>query len=110
MATKPFRITPSLGPGLTSVGPNYWDGISFKPGAATTDPDSYQIGSKVVGSDGHDYLYVKAGGTIAAGAQVAISTDFVATTGGTSGYYVPSEITGGVKSGQAFHVRKGATV
>ena len=58
MAAKtPFRITPSLGPELTQIDTQfYWDTIS--------DPlatPSYQLGSVVTGSDGHEYQFVKNG-------------------------------------------------
>lgn len=106
MVATPFRITPSLGPALAYASPvdgNYWDMVS----PPSTVP-SYQLGSKVVGNDGHDYVYVKAGGTIAASAQVALNeSTWVATTGGSSGFYVPAAITGGVTEGMFFHVRKG---
>ncbi len=49
----PFRITPSLGPDLEQHAlQNYWD-LGF------TTP-TYDLGTKVIGSDGHEYVYVKA--------------------------------------------------
>lgn len=80
MATKPFRITPSLGPGIRdSELQQYWDGVTDTAG---TGKPSYQPGSKVTGSDGHEYVYVKAAANIAADTAVTINeTTWVATAG-----------------------------
>lgn len=97
-----FRTTPQLGPGLTTVikaGEAWYD----VPGKGTIA--SPQYGTKETGSDGRDYIWVKAGGTIAANAQVALDADFVATTGGTSGYYNQDTA---VAIGDSFWARKSA--
>ena len=102
-----FRTTPSLGPDVEQAATAYyWDFGSTTP--AGVQLGSYQVGSRVSGSDGCDYLHVKAGGGIAANTQVAITSDgtFVATTGGTSGFYTVAA----VLSGQFCHVRKGNVV
>lgn len=109
MAAKtPFRITPSLGPDLWQASTEfYWDTIS-KPVGSTTITPSYQLGSMVVGNDGHEYVFVKTTGTIASGAQVtapAGPTWEVAT--GTGGYTVPA--TGAsIPAGTFLHVRRTA--
>lgn len=56
-----FRITPSLGPDLEQHAlQNYWD-LGF------TTP-TYDLGTKVIGSDGHEYVYVKAAANFASAA------------------------------------------
>lgn len=56
-----YRITPSLGPGLEQhAEQNYWD-LGF-------DTPTYALGSKVIGSDGHEYVYVQAGAGFASAA------------------------------------------
>ena len=102
-----FRTTPSLGPDVEQAATvYYWDqGVTTPAGVQLP---SYQLGSRVSGSDGCDYLHVKAGGNIAANTQTAITSDgtFVATTGGTSGFYTVAAVT----TGQFFHARKGNVV
>lgn len=97
-----FRITPSLGPGLEDIGsPFYWD---------TNFPDtpSYPLGTRVVGSDGHDYVLVEAGGTIAASTAVTIAagTTWIATANTGGEFEVPAELTDGVVAGDFFHARR----
>lgn len=93
-----FRITPSLGPGLESVGPFYWD--------ANFDVPSYELGSRVTGDDGYDYVLVEAGATLAAEAVVTLSASWVATADVAGAFQVPEEITGGVVAGDIFHARR----
>lgn len=102
-----FRVTPSLGPDLDQQATAfYFDALTTNP--AGTQLTSYQLGSRVSGSDGCDYIYVKAGGNVAATTQLAITSDgtFVATTGGTSGFYTVAAVT----TGQFFHARVGNVV
>ena len=95
-----FRITPNLGPDVEQTGPGYWDMISEKVTDATFVP-SYQPGVRVVGSDGHSYVWVKAGAAFAAGAAVQINeTTWVATAGGTA-WTAPVA----VANGAWFHAR-----
>lgn len=109
MAAKtPFRITPSLGPDLWQASPEfYWDTVRKTVGSTTIIP-SYQLGSMVVGNDGHEYVFVKTTGTIASGAQVTAPAGApweVAT--GTGGYTVPA--TGAsIPAGTFLHVRRTA--
>lgn len=103
-AIEPFRITPSLGPDLWQVGPYYFDMIT------APDVPSYQLGSMVVGNDGHEYIHVIAGGTIASGAQVTAPAgpDWEVTTG-TGGYTAPvTEGAVAITEGQPFHARRTA--
>lgn len=103
-----FRTTPSLGPDVEQAAlAYYWDAQTLSPAGAQLV--SYQLGSRVSASDGCDYLHVKAGGSnIGANTQLAITSDgtFVATTGGTSGFYTVAA----VLANQFFHARKGNVV
>ena len=97
-----FRITPSLGPEVdTAYNPGYW---------MSTSKPSYQLGSKVVGSDGHDYIFVQASALIASatgnGTQVAITMPAGTAEAGSGGWYAPPGVA--VPSGGYFHARKGA--
>lgn len=57
-----FRITPSLGPDLEQHAlQNYWD-LGFP------DDPSYALGTKVIGNDGHEYVYVEAAANFASAA------------------------------------------
>ena len=96
-----FRITPSLGPDVEQIGPHYFD--AGQPGA------SYQLGSKVVGSDGHDYVYVQASAAIAAtpttGTEITITEPAFTAATGAGGFFTPPGVA--IASGQRFHARKG---
>lgn len=72
MVKTPFRTTPSLGPELHQAETQfYWDSISDPAG---TGAPSYQLGSKVTGNDGHNYVFVRNGATaLAANARVNIT-------------------------------------
>lgn len=96
-----FRTTPQLGPGLEEVIPagDAWYDI---PGKGTIA--SPQYGTKETGSDGREYIWVVAGGNIAATTQVALSADFEATTGGSTGYFTQATA---VVEGDSFWARKG---
>lgn len=106
-----FRITPSLGPGIETVIPTgqVWFDI---PGLGTLI--SPRLGSKAVGSDGHDYVLVQASAAIAAaggqGTQVTITEPAFTAAAGAGGFYAPNSTiaTGGVPSGAFFWARKGA--
>lgn len=101
--SNPFRTDPQLGPALTSVvdAPAHYDGQQI------TEP-SYQLGQVHQGSDGYNYIWVVAGGTLAAEADLDIEDEtFVATSGGGSGaWIVPAELEDGVTEGQFFHARE----
>ena len=79
-----YRITPSLGP---DVGQHetafYWDFNNKTP--AGVQGVSYQLGSRVTGSDGHDYILVKAGADLAADARFNVSETTWVTTANASG-------------------------
>ena len=98
MPVEPFRITPNLGPGLTQTGEDYyWDTINPN----VTEP-SYQLGTRVVGNDGHEYVHVTAAGALAADARVNINeTTWVATANGTGTHMAPVAVT----AGEAFQAR-----
>lgn len=103
--SQPFRTTPQLGPQLNEIftGLPYWDNL-----AGITAP-SYKLGNVEFGNDGAQYVWVQAGGAIAAtvttGTQVSITPAGVATTG-SGGFYSP--VNTAITSGQYFHARKGA--
>lgn len=95
---KPFRITPNLGPSLTSTSAeNFWDTIR-PPGA---EP-SYQPGTTMRGSDGHLYIYVKAHAdlTLNQGVGIDEEPDWVSKTGTTH------KAAAAVAEGDYFHARK----
>lgn len=97
-----FRTTPQLGPELEAKGPYHWD---YQPGVDV----SYRLGNKETGSDGHEYIMVQAGGTLAAGAAVTINETTWVATAGAGGFTVPAGLTGGVTAGNYFHARRTAT-
>jgi hypothetical protein len=70
-----FRITPNLGPDIEQFDPDFWFDL--------TGVDSPLPGAAVIGSDGHKYVFVKAGAALAtAGTDVLINeTTWVATAG-----------------------------
>lgn len=95
----PFRITPSLGPDLWQSETQYhWDTIGDPTGAGIP---SYQPGSKVIGNDGHEYVFVRASAGIAAGGDVAITEGTWVTTAGAT-HESPRAVT----TGEWFHARK----
>ena len=106
-AQTPFRVTPSLGPDLFQVAPatgSYFDSISQNVNAETIVP-SYQLGTAVVGNDGHTYVYCKASAAIASGATIIVTEPaFTAATG--AGLYTAPVITGGVPINGFFHARR----
>lgn len=71
MVQTPFRTTPSLGPDLHQSEVQYhWDMVTDTTNG--TKGPSYQPGSKVIGNDGHEYVFVKAGAGFAAEAGLSI--------------------------------------
>lgn len=105
-----FRITPSLGPGIETVIPagQVWFDI---PGAQGLI--SPRLGSKVVGSDGRDYVLVQASAAVAAaaapGTQVTITEPAFTAAAGTGGFYAPNSTIApsGVPAGAFFWARRG---
>lgn len=96
-----FRTTPQLGAGLESKSPKFhWDGADVDV--------SYRLGNKETGSDGHEYVMVKANATLAANAAVTIDEATWLATAGAGGFTVPAAITGGVVAGDYFHARRTA--
>ena len=100
MVQTPFRITPSLGPDLWQHQTQYyWDQIAY-PDPATGVP-SYQPGSKVIGNDGHEYVFVKASAAIAAGGDFTVNESTWGTAAGAT-----HESPTAIASGEWFHARK----
>lgn len=102
MALSPFRITPSLGPGLRQAETQfYWDTIGDPTGAGLP---SYQLGSNVVGNDGHDYVFVKSGATpLAADARVNLTEGTWLAAANASGTHAAPVA---VPANAYFHARK----
>ena len=105
-----FRITPSLGTGIETVIPA--GGVWFDiPGQMSLM--SPRLGSKVVGSDGHDYVLVQASAAIAAaaapGTQVTITEPAFTAAAGAGGFYAPNStiLPGGVPISAFFWARRG---
>jgi len=88
-----FNITPSLGMDFDQV---------------STIP-AFRVGNKVVGNDGHDYVYVLASGTIAAAASpgtvVVVTEPAFTAASGAGAFNAPIA---GVASGSYAWVRKTA--
>lgn len=101
MALGVFRTSPQLGPGLTLVDADPWyDPVNI------TSP-SYQLGQVHQGSDGYDYIWVKASADITAatapGTEVTVTAPAFTAAAGSGGWYAPVD---GVKSGEFFHARR----
>lgn len=92
-----FRTTPSLGPDIDQVATQFY----FQDDAAKP---TYQLGTRVHGSDGFEYIFVKAGSSnISADTQVQVDGDTFVATAGSGGFYT----TAAVPAGAYFHARKG---
>lgn len=102
-----FRTTPQLGPQLDDVftGLPYWD----LGNVSATEP-SYKLGSRETGSDGHEYIWVRASAAISSatgnGTQVTVDEPAMTAAAGSGGWYAPPGVA--IASGQFFHARKGA--
>lgn len=92
-----FRITPSLGPDLEQHDTQfYWD--------LNSDTPTYALGSKVIGSDGHDYVLVEAAANLATiGTDVTINETTWVATAGAGGFETPIA---GILAGEYFHARR----
>lgn len=105
----PFRTNPSLGPNLTQV-------ITAASGSWYDDVGSPQLGDTSMGTDGRQYMWVEASGTIAdaaaPGTQVAITVtgyDDVTAATGAGGWYAPPTTVYGTDllAGDRFWAAKG---
>ena len=100
-----FRTSPNLGLQLSDVasGLPYWDDNGITEA-------SYRLGNKELGSDGGEYFFVKASADIAAtattGTQVTLTFPAYTVATGAGGFYTPPDTA--IKSGDYFHVRRGA--
>ena len=99
MVETPFRITPSLGPDLHQTAAEfYWDTIS------TSGTPSHPLGTKVIGNDGHEYVYVEAAAQFAADAGLSINeTTWAASADGSDPVW---EAPVAVASGAYFWARR----
>jgi hypothetical protein len=100
-----FRTTPQLGPQLSDV----FSGIPYYDNNGITEA-SYRLGDKELGSDGGEYFFVKASADISAtattGTQVTLTFPAYTVATGSGGFYTPPGVA--IKSGDYFHVRRGA--
>lgn len=99
-----FRTTPQLGPQLDDVIPV--DGVYFDAAGSVMSP---KLGARETGSDGHEYVLVKASSAInaasAPGTQVSITEPDMTAAAGAGGFYAP---VAGVAKDAYFWARKGA--
>lgn len=89
-----YRISPSVGPDLTTIVPKdeAWYDPAGKGAAGADQAMTPQTGTTCEGSDGRRYIWVQAGAALTlGGSEVQLeltltSGDYIATTG-TEGYY-----------------------
>lgn len=107
-----FRTTAQLGPqiDIKYVGLPYWD-LGMEAGKAATaaiDP-SYRLGNREFGSDGGEYIWVKASAPIAAtatsGTQVLITVPAFTAATGSGGFFTEPGVA--YAAGDFMHVRRG---
>ena len=100
-----FRIVPSLGPDVEQTSTQfYWDTNSVDSAGDVTP--SYQLGSRVVGSDGHDYVFVQAAAALDPEDPVTINeTTWVATGNAGGAFEVPAGAPA-VEADGFFHARR----
>lgn len=109
-----YRNSPVLGPSITEHATSFWflpPGTYDLDGSTPVDDNplmSYKLGTMVKGSDGHDYLVVKAGAEHAASARLDVNETTWATSANAAGaWMVPADIVNGpVASGAYFHARR----
>ncbi|MGL4811904.1 MAG: hypothetical protein ACRCXM_09010 [Beijerinckiaceae bacterium] len=108
-----FRTTPNLGPSLDVVydAMPFWDSqLGISSGGAGTAEASYRLGNTETGSDGGEYIFVRASAAIAptagTGTQVTITFPAYTAATGAGGFFTPPNAT--IALGQYFHVRRGA--
>ena len=102
MAQTPYRITPTLGPGLRQTDTQFhWDTIGD---AAGTGGPSYALGTKVIGNDGHEFVFVRNGAAaLAADARVNLTEGTWLATANASGTH---QAPVAVAANAYFHARK----
>lgn len=100
-----FRTTPQLGPEIGKVYTEipYWDN-----NGAITEP-SYRLGNVERGSDGGEYMWVKASAAVTAtsntGTQVDVTVPAMTIAAGSGGWYTPPGVA--VPKDAYVHVRRG---
>lgn len=95
----PYQITPSLGIELEYVGAKpYQDGNSPTPTPA--------LGTKVVGNDGHEYIFTVASANVAAATAVIITEPAMSIAAGAGPY--STQAGRAVTTGQYSWVRSNA--
>lgn len=103
-----FRASPDLGPGLTAV----YDDPAFFDNQRENADVSPQLGTVCRGSDGGEYFWVKASGSVAATATTGTEVDMtfsdhtIKTKEGTGGFWTAPGVA--VSAGQFCWVRRGA--
>jgi len=108
-----FRTTPNLGPALDEVYtamPDWDSQLGVSSGGVSTAEASYRLGNVEMGSDGGEYIWVRASANIDAtattGTQVTITFPAYTVATGSGGFYTP--VNKAVTAGQYLHVRRGA--
>lgn len=108
-----FRTTPNLGPALNVAydAMPFWDSqLGVSDGGVATAEASYRLGNSEIGSDGGEYIFVRASAAIAptasTGTQVTITFPAYTVATGAGGFFTEPNLT--VASGQYIHVRRGA--
>lgn len=94
----PFNITPSLGTDLNYVGAKPFYDANFSV-------PSPKLGSKVVGDDGHDYVFVSASANIAANTAIIITEPAMTAAAGAGPFSTQATAP---TSGQFFWARSNA--
>lgn len=85
MVATPYNTSPNLGANFLDPEAQYfWDMIGDRVGVAAGAP-SPQLGTKFCGSDGRDYLHVKATPAFAANARAAVNETTWAATADAAG-------------------------
>lgn len=94
----PYSITPSVGIDLKYVGAKpYYDGNSPTP--------TPKLGTKVVGDDGHNYVFVQASANINASTAIVITEPAMTAAAGAGAFSTQGTA---VTSGQYFWARANA--
>ena len=108
-----FRTTPNLGPALDTVytAMPFWDAqLGVSNGGVANAEASYRLGNSEIGSDGGEYIWVKASAAIAptaaTGTQVTITYPAYTVATGAGGFF--TEPDKAVAIGDYISVRRGA--
>lgn len=76
----PFHITPSVGVDLD------YNSTDLPYGDRDTGTPTPALGTKVIGNDGHEYVFVRASAAIAADTAIVITEPAMTAAGGAGDY------------------------